>query len=69
MTRRERHLKIIAGFPDRDSRFHLQQLIYRHGLKALTDEAVEELTRTIVSSFKHEQRLHAENRARTRRSA
>lgn len=64
MTRRERHIRIIDSFPSQDRRFHQNQLLARLDLAALTDEAVETLASTMVSSFKWQQRENAKQRAR-----
>lgn len=64
MTRRERHLRIIESFGRDRGRYHLTEIIARHGLSVLTNEGVELLTRSIVDSHKLQQRYNRENRAR-----
>ena len=64
MTRRERHLRIIADFGRDRARYHLAEVLARHGLSLLTDEGVEILTRSIVTSHRLQQRYNRENRAR-----
>ena len=66
MTRRQRHLNILANFgglrgiPMR----HLDHIIAVHGLKLFTDEAIELLTKHTVANWRHQQRINAENRKR-----
>lgn len=64
MTRRERHLRIIESFGRDCERYHLANVLARHGLSILTDEGVEKLTQAIVSGHKRQQRYNRENRAR-----
>lgn len=64
MTRRQRHLRIIENFGRDCERYHLAEVLARHGLSILTDEGVEKLTRSIVTSHKRQQRYNRENRAR-----
>lgn len=72
MTRRERHERIIenfGGMTGTAGRFHLQGILARLGLAALTDDAIEKLTSEIVSSRKRQQRYNREHRERLKRSA
>lgn len=72
MTRRERHERIIdnfGGMTGNSGRFHLQGVLVRLGLAALTDEAIEKLTSEIVSGHKRQQRYNREYRDRLKRSA
>lgn len=64
MTRRERHERIISSWgPGSQSySYHFQQLMWREGVAALNDAAVEKLARTLVSSYKRDQKRNAENR-------
>lgn len=64
MTRRQRHLRIIESFGRDRMRYHLAEVMARHGLDILTDGGVEILTRSIVTSHKTQQRYNRENRAR-----
>jgi hypothetical protein len=64
MTRRQRHLRIIEDFGRDRMRYHLAEVLARHGLALLTDEGIETLTRSIVTSHKTQQRYNRENRAR-----
>lgn len=63
MTRRERHLRIIENFGRDRARRHLEQVIARHGLAALTDEGVEKVAKSLVSGHKLQQRYNREARA------
>ena len=64
MTRRQRHQRIIESFGRDRERYHLANVLARHGLSILTDEGIELLTRSIVTSHRREQRYNRENRAR-----
>lgn len=64
MTRRERHLRIIESFGRDRERYHLADVLARHGLSLLTDEGIEKLTQSIVRSHKLQQRYNREARAR-----
>jgi hypothetical protein len=67
MTRRQRHLNIIANFGGLDAKtvnHHLHDVMARRGLAALTDEAVEDLTYRIVSGAKRQRRYNREYRER-----
>jgi hypothetical protein len=64
MTRRQRHFRIIESFGRDRERYHLADVIARHGLSILTDEGIQKLTQSIVSSHKLQQRYNRENRAR-----
>lgn len=67
LTRRQRMLNIIENFGGiRSNRvqFHLDGLMAKEGLGALTDSAVENLAERIVSGHRHQQKLNRENRAR-----
>ena len=68
MTRRERLLRIIDSFGRDRERYHLAQVLAKHGLSILTDEGVEILTRSIVTSHKRQQRYNREYRAARRAS-
>lgn len=63
MTRRERHLRIVESFGRDRERYHLADVIARHGLTVLTDKGVEKLAHSIVSSHKLQQRYNREARA------
>lgn len=63
MTRRERHQRIIENFGRERERYHLAEVLARHGLSVLTDGGVEKLALSIVSSHKRQQRYNRENRA------
>jgi hypothetical protein len=69
MTRRERHLNIIASwgnFAFRDGllRYEFDGLIAAFGLRALNDEAVRELATRLIRSRARHNRMNAENRKR-----
>jgi len=64
MTRRERHQHIIESFGRDRERYHLAEVLARHGLSVLTDEGIELLTRSIVTSHRRQQRYNREARAR-----
>jgi hypothetical protein len=64
MTRRQCHLRIIEDFGRDRMRYHLAEVLARHGLDILTDEGIEILTRSIVTSHRTLQRYNRENRAR-----
>lgn len=64
MTRRQRHLRIIESFGRDRERYHLAEILTRHGLSILTDEGAELLARSIVTSHRRQQRYNRENRAR-----
>lgn len=67
MTRRERLDRIIENFGGiygNTGRFHLQTILARRGLAALTDEATEALAWEIVNSHKRQQRWNREYRAK-----
>jgi len=66
MTRRERIERIVASFSPAwlgrpDDRF-IQDLLRRRGMSILTDEAIEELARDLVSDLRRAQRMNRENR-------
>lgn len=65
MTRRERHLNIIASWGPRNQtyRWELNGLMARHGLKLFTDEAIEEFARALVSAQKRHDKNAAQSRA------
>lgn len=72
MTRRQRHERIIenfGGLTGRVGRFHLQGVMARLGVAALTDAAAETLTAEIVSSHRRQQRYNREHRERLNRGA
>lgn len=67
MTRRERHLNIIANWGsfamrDQTLRYEFDCLIARRGLSALNDAAVQELATSLVRARARQNRLNAENR-------
>jgi hypothetical protein len=64
MTRRQRHLRIVESFGRDRMRYHLAEVLARHGLDILTDEGVEILTRSIVTSLRFQQKCNRENRVR-----
>lgn len=64
MTRRQRHLRIVESFGRDRERYHLADVLAKHGLSILTDEGIELLTRSIVNSHKVQQRYNREARAR-----
>lgn len=64
MNRRERHQRIIESFGRDRERYHLAEVLARHGLSILTNEGIELLTRSIVTSHRRQQRYNRENRAR-----
>jgi len=64
MTRRQRHLRIIEDFGRDRMRYHLAEVLARHGLALLTNDGVETLVRAIVTSHKTQQRYNREARAR-----
>ena len=69
MTRRERHLRIIASwgsfaYRDLSLRYEFDGLIQRRGLSALTDEAVRELATALVRGAARQKRMNEENRKR-----
>jgi hypothetical protein len=66
VTRRERHLRIIENFGRDRERYHLAQVIARHGLTVLTDAGVEKVARSLVSGHKLQQRYNREARAKVR---
>lgn len=68
MTRRERHLRILANFGTDQTRRTLQQFTTKDILKFLSDEGIEAVTRHIVHGHRLQQRLNAENRTRRQRS-
>ncbi len=63
MTKRERHLRIIDNFGRDRERYHLADVLARHGLSVLNDEGVEKVAQSIVSSHKRQQRYNREKRA------
>lgn len=75
VTRRERHLRIIKAFGDPlyDTwvRRHLESLIVRGGrdLSVFTDEAVEALARSLLSSYAFQQRERRKAAERERMGA
>lgn len=64
MTRRERHLNILASF-GRQADYHRMRVIALRGYEAFTDEAIEEITRDTVRSYKRSEKANAEAHART----
>jgi hypothetical protein len=64
MTRRERHLRIIESFGRDRERYHLAEILARHGLTLFTDEGIQKLTQSIVRSHKLQQKFNRDNRAR-----
>ena len=69
MTRRERHIRILDNFGglrsasgSRRVGAKLDHLLYRHGLKLLTDEAVEMLASAVWNSYRRTQRMNREYR-------
>jgi hypothetical protein len=64
MTRRQRHARIIDSFGRDRERYHLAEVLARHGRALLTDEGLEMLARSIVTGHKRQQRFNRENRAR-----
>jgi len=62
MTRRERHLRIIKGFPH--ERDYLRGVMAKLGMDAFTDEAIEMLAADMVKGWRFQQKLNRENRAR-----
>jgi len=71
MTRRERHVRIIESWlgtshPMTSSyvRQFVNDLLYRHGLDALTDAATEELAADLVRAKRRQAKMNIENRAR-----
>lgn len=65
MTRRERHLNIIASWGPHNSTYEweLRGLMARHGLGLFTDEAVEEFARRLVTAQKRHDKNAAASRA------
>ena len=64
MTRRQRHQRIVESFGRDRARYHLADVLARHGLALLSDEGLAVLTRSIVTSHKRQQRFNREHRAR-----
>lgn len=61
MSRRERHLRILASF-GRQADWHRDSVVFRRGYAAFTDEAIEEIAQDTVRSYKRSQKANAENR-------
>lgn len=64
MNRRQRHLRIIENFGKDRERYHLVEVLARHGLTILSDEGIEKLASRIVQSHQRQQRYNRENRTR-----
>lgn len=66
MTRRERMIRIIDSWGPMSSFVsnHESWMLAKLGLRAYTDEAIEELARSLVESQKRQQKMNRENRAR-----
>lgn len=66
MTRRERHLNILKSFglDSQTVRYHRDRMIDRK-LTAFTDEAIEQLVRDVLGSYRRQQKYSAEARARS----
>lgn len=68
MNARDRHTRIIESFGninlDHHPRFHLNALIAKRGLAALTDEAIRELAQSLVDSRRRQNQMNIENRKR-----
>ena len=64
MNRRQRHARIIDNFGRDRERYHLADVLARHGRAILTDEGIELLARSIVTSHRRQQRYNREHRAR-----
>jgi hypothetical protein len=67
MTRRERHLNIIANWGSfalrsQTLRYEFDCLIARRGLSALNDAAVRELATALVRARARQNRYNAENK-------
>ena len=62
MTRRERHLRIIASWDQDTIRFHLESLLARQSFGALKDEAVENLARRLIAAKNYTKKLNEQNR-------
>lgn len=64
MTRRERHLNILAWMGDHRVRWELQRLVSTRDVSLLSDEGVEKLTAATVRAWRHEKKTNRENRQR-----
>ena len=64
MNRRQRHARIIDNFGRDRERYHLADVLARHGRTILTDEGLELLARSIVTSHRRQQHYNREHRAR-----
>ena len=64
MTRRERHLNIIASWGPRNQsyRWELSGMMARYGLDLLTDEAIEIFVRRLLENNRRHQKNAAESR-------
>lgn len=64
MTRRERLANILDNFGERAVRYHLDRMMYRRKYDALSDAALEELTRDVIAGHQLSQKLAKQNRER-----
>lgn len=69
MTRRERHLRILESFGMDRVRGGLRSISTDRLIALLSDEGIEQLTRTIVSDHRRQQRYNREAREIARRKA
>lgn len=64
MTRRERLEYILENHPEKTVRYFREDVLFKLGFDAFSDEALEMLTRKVVSSYKWQQRRNREHIAR-----
>ena len=62
MTRRERMIRVFHGFGTKQRAAAMDRMVERLGLNAFTDDAIDELARTIVSEWKYQNRRNEQNR-------
>lgn len=65
MTRRERHLNIIASWGPHNStyKWELTSMLNRRGLNLFTDEAIEDFARALLTAQKRHDKNAAASRA------